>query len=122
MKRDLTGLGLDCVSAYRITRLFTRDKILVNWRDDIIRKAYKAAGTPFNASQVVAPGDWASLAEADPDAPPIATLVVCRWCTGWWVAFGVLAARTFCPRRWDAVARTLTVASAAALIARLEKS
>lgn len=122
MKRDLTGLALDCAAAYRITRFITKDSLLVNVRDDIIRKAYKASQTPFEATQVTAPGDWAVLAEADPDAPKLATLITCRWCTGVYVAAGVMVARSVMPSRWDWMARLLTIASAAALIARLEKS
>lgn len=121
MKRDLTALTLDAISAYRITRLVTADKLFVNLRDDIIRHAYKAADKPFNATQIIAPGDWAVLAEADPDAPKLATLITCRYCTSVYVAAGIMLARALAPRAWDPMARMLTVASAGVLIAGLEK-
>jgi hypothetical protein len=118
--RDL-ALILDVAACYRLTRLVTKDVLLVNWRDNMIRQAYKATDTPFNTGQVIAPGDWAVLAEGDPDAPKLAKLVTCRWCMSIWVAAGILAGRRVAPRSWDAVARMLTIASAGALIARIEK-
>lgn len=115
------ALILDGVACYRITRLITKDRLFVNVRDNIIRNAYKATDTPFNASQVVAPGDWVTLAVADPDAPATATLVTCRMCASIWVATGVILARGVAPKQWDPIAQMLTIASVGALIAGLEQ-
>lgn len=121
MNRRELALVVDMVACYRLTRLVTKDSLLVNVRDWIIKRSYEPQTRNLSLTEPTEPGDWANYAEGDPSAPKLATLITCRWCTGIYVAVGVVAARSLVPRYWDPMARMLTVASAGALIAGLEK-
>lgn len=134
MKRRELALLTDAISAYRLTRLITKDTLLTHWRDHQVYAAYERKLEASDMLQVVTdvsdmggpsehfqPGDWAKYAEGDHMAPKLATLLTCRWCAGVWVAGAVVVARAAFPRQWDLAARMLTVASAAALIAGLER-
>jgi hypothetical protein len=108
-------LVLDALATHRLVRLVTADVITQPARDRLVRWAYRRKG---DEGQEPATG-WADYAEADPDAPRLATLVTCRWCAGVYVAAGVVAARRWLPG-WGYVARVLAASSAAALLAAPE--
>lgn len=113
----IPALVVDALAAYRLTRLVTADTITEGPRDAVVRWAYERAGL----LDVAADGaSWSEVAMADDDAPKLATLVTCRWCTGVYVAVAVVAARRLAPRAWAPVADMLAVSSAAALVAGLE--
>lgn len=114
----IPGLVVDALAAYRLTRLVTADTITEGPRDAIVRWAYRRAGRPFMADGDVS---WSEIAMADDDPPKLATLITCRWCTGVWVAAGVVVAREVAPRWWRPVRDGLAIASAAALVAGLEQ-
>lgn len=117
-------LVLDAVAAYRLTRLATADTITESLRGSIITAIYAWHGdedqlalqreqNPFST--------WAEIVGDDPDAPKLATLVVCRWCAGWWISVAVVLMRRRHPRLWQPIAEVAACSAAAALIARLEK-
>ena len=126
----MTALALvvDAVAAYRLTKLATDDVITQPAREAAIHHAYARAGRYVTACQlqealsigVDDPDRWQATALYDPDPPKLATPLTCRWCAGVWVAAGVTVARLAAPRVWDPIARGLTAAAAAALIANLE--
>ena len=82
-------LATDALATYRITRLVTTDAITAP-----ARKALNHRGVG---------GNW------------LADLVSCPWCTGVWVAFGVVAARRVAPRDWVPIAQALALSAAAGL-------
>lgn len=111
-------LLLDFLAAYRITRLITADTILDGPRDAVVLWAYAHR---FGADRTEAPmGGWAEYVMEDADAPPLATLVICRWCSGMWVGFVIVAARRLFPRAWPPIAEALALSAGAALLAGLE--
>ena len=122
------ALDVDAVAAYRLTKLATDDVITQPAREAAIHHIYARAGRYVTACQlqealsigVDDPDRWQATALSDPDPPKLATLLTCRWCAGVWVAAGVTVARLAAPRVWDPIARGLTAAAAAALIANLE--
>lgn len=116
---DVLELVVDALAAYRLTRLASKDTITLPIRAAIIRAAYAARDGSHTSGLTDA--EWEQRVFLNDDPPKIAELVTCRWCTGMWVAFGVLAARTVAPRAWSPVARALACASGAALLAGLEK-
>lgn len=109
-------LLLDFLSAYRLTRLITSDTILDGPRDALVAWAYGAQG----AMKVMPPEGWAEFAQNDPDAPKLATLITCRWCSGAYVSAAVVIARRRWPRQWAPIAEALALSAGAALIAGLE--
>lgn len=117
---------VDALAVYRLTRLAVRDALTQDWRDGIIRAAYKRDGQDFLTALADhglhwdVPGDAQQLVEIDQAPPKLAELVTCRWCAGVWVAAGVVAARALAPEAWRPVAKLLALSCAAPLIARLE--
>lgn len=79
--------AFDALAAYRVTRLVTRDRITAPVRDRF-----------------------------DPEGV-VGELIRCSWCTGVWVAAGVVAARRVAPRVWAPAAEALAVAAVVGLIA-----
>lgn len=108
-------LLLDFLSAYRITRLITADTILDGPRDALVRRAYRRPGFRPGADE-----DAVTYAMGDPNAPPLATLVTCRFCASVWIGFAVVIARRRFPRQWAPIAEALALSAGAALIAGLE--
>lgn len=47
---------------------------------------------------------------------PIGELISCPWCSGFWVAVGVVVARRFVPRVWGPLAKALAFSSAAGIL------
>lgn len=126
----MTELLVDSIAAYRLTRLVTADVITAGLRAKLIEGAYRRqarrervtlserTGQPIRQMR---PSDWDDLAISEGEsAPKLATLITCRWCAGVWIAAGVLVARRVAPRAWPVAARGLVIASASALIARVE--
>jgi hypothetical protein len=121
-------LLLDFLSAYRITRLITADTILDGPRDALVIAAYERRGPLTlvndlaNAEDIdlSTPGGWSELAQVDPDAPKLSTLVTCRFCAGFWCSALVVVARRRFPRQWAPIAEALALSAGAALIAGLE--
>lgn len=122
MRRAL-DLTLDALAAYRLTRLITLDELLHEPREAIVEAAYNAANKrTAERCREAELTSWAAVAIEDVDdheAPKLAVLVTCRWCTGMWVALGVVAVRRF--RWWRPLRDALALGSAAALVAGLER-
>lgn len=113
----LGEFAIDALAAHRLTRLVTADVITQPWRDWVVCHAYRAKGDQGGEPA----SGWADYAEADPDAPKLASLIVCRWCTGMYVAALVIVARRVSPTVWGYLARVLAASSAAALLAAIEE-
>lgn len=120
----IPALVVDALAAYRLTRLVTADVLTKDLRGLVIEEAYARAVLPegefAELIDQAARDGWDDVVALDDDPPKLATLVTCRWCTGVWIAAGVIAARRVIPRQWAPVADMLAVAAAAALIARAE--
>jgi hypothetical protein len=112
---DPTDLAVDVLAAHRLTRLVTADVITEPARERLLRWAYRRHG---DTGSEPATG-WTDYAEVDPDAPRLARLVTCRWCAGFYVSAGVVAARRWLPG-WSFLAKVLATSSAAALLAAPE--
>lgn len=118
---------LDVLAVHRLTRLVTRDTITRPLRARVIALAY---GTdewkwpndtvPTGAYDALSEAEWDQRPESDDDAPKLAAFVICPWCVGLWISFGVVAARRYAPVLWDPVARALACSTAAALAVGLE--
>lgn len=118
---------LDALAAYRLTKLATDDVLTQPARDRLVETAYLLAGRSeqqrwdFLARRrqlSLEEGDWQQIVEEDDHPPKLATLVTCRWCAGYWIAFGVVLARRF--GWWRFVRDASALSAAAALLARLE--
>lgn len=92
----MSDLVVDALAAARLTRLITTDSFppVRMARDWFLDK--------------VDPGKVRDHEGAEP--PALAELITCNWCTGMWVAFGVVAARRAVPGLWAPVAEALAVA------------
>lgn len=125
-------LFVDALATYRLTRLVTEDTLTLELRERAIAWAYGATVVGGTSDRTVnllnmierddlvpldAPDYWQQVMEHDSDPPKVATLVTCPWCTGMWVAFGVVAARRFVPRAWSPLAKALALSAVAGLIA-----
>lgn len=84
----------DAVATYRLARLVVEDSLLDVPRARLV-KALNAAGH-HKATE----------------------LLDCYWCSGMWIAFGVVIARRTFPRAWDPIARALTYSAATGIIDR----
>lgn len=116
-------LVLDAVAAYRLTRLATADVITAPLRDLAISTVYEHADPTrrIEVEQMYPDQTWTERAIDDVDAPKWATLLVCRWCAGWWIAVVIIIMRRRHPLVWQPVAEVAALSAAAALLARLEK-
>lgn len=120
-------LLVDAVACYRLTRLVTADTITDPFREAVIAWAYvsdpeREEALPDRPAVITASGPdaWQQIVHIDVDPPKLATLVTCRWCSGIWVALGIVfIARRF--RGWPAFADALACSAAAALLAGLEE-
>lgn len=111
-------VATDLLATHRLVRLVTADVVTQPLRDRLVGWTYRH--DPGLRSDPPVTG-WADYAEADPDAPRLATLLTCRWCASVYVAAGVVALRALAPRPWGYVARALAASSAAALLAAVEE-
>lgn len=130
---DAVVFGL---AAHRATRLVTKDTITEKIRDGLIWRAYgrPTLGSEFSRKAGLDPplhpgdeapwtptGGWSLYAEQDDNAPMLATLITCRWCSSTWLMAGLLmfAAIAPTPARW--LRYLLAGSSVAVLLARIEK-
>jgi hypothetical protein len=92
----VSDVVVDALAAARVTRLVTTDTFppIRMAREWFLDK--------------VDPGKVRDVNGAEP--PALAELITCNWCTGVWVAFGVVAARRAVPALWGPVAEALAVA------------
>lgn len=116
----------DAGAAYRLTRLVTADTLVDRPRDRIVRRSYLATRRHLFTPETLEgldgeDGAWSAWAREDQHPPKLAELVTCPWCSGVWIGFGIVAARTVAPRAWRPVARALTLAAAGALGRGLER-
>lgn len=117
----MSDLLLDALSVHRLSRLVASDLITVPLRDAFIRGEYARHGDrdaiEERRTSARTGYDWTQRALDDgPDAPKAAQLVVCRWCTSVWLAFGVVGARSIAPRAWAPLSRLLAFSSVAGLL------
>lgn len=120
----IPALLIDAVAAYRLTRLATADVITEDLRRIAIGAIYAWHGDDEQWGAMLEDHPMstaADLVNMDPDAPKLATLLVCRWCAGWWISLAIVVARRRCPRAWAPVADTAALSAVAALLARLER-
>lgn len=121
---DLLDAVIDGLAVYRATRIITADVITSDLRDRFVHAVYVNAGQEgrvvANEGVTASEVEWANVAQDDPVAPKLATLVTCRWCTGFYVAVGAVVVSRVAPRVWRPAARALALSAAAALVARLE--
>lgn len=87
------SLLVDVLACYRLTRLVTTDHLTEPARDHLI-EAFRVAGMDR-----------------------MVYAMRCDWCTGMWVAFGVVAARRVAPRAWDPIARVLAFSAVTGIVA-----
>lgn len=91
-------LVIDALATFRLTRLIIEDTITAPLREKVKYQAMREVDTPGMAAK-------------------IETLLSCPWCVGFWVACGVVTARTVAPRLWDPAARVLALSAATGIIA-----
>lgn len=113
-------LLIEGLAAYRLTRLVTADTITAPVRDAVIEEAYYLAGRHQHVAAEADALGWTQAAMQDPDVPKLAELVTCRWCTGMWVAAGMLLLRRLAPGLYRPLCELLALSAGAALLARLE--
>lgn len=111
----MIDLAVDALAVHRLTRLVTRDTISRPLRARIIRWAYRDVVDGHWAEHTEA--GWDQLPHDDDDAPPLAAFIVCPWCVGLWISFGVVLARRYAGGVWEPIARPLALSTAAGLIA-----
>lgn len=115
-------LLVDALAVYRLSRLVSADLITFEVREQIIRELYAARGD--RDARTIAPAmdrEWTRRALEDgPEAPKLAQLIVCRWCTSMWLGAGVLAARRLAPRAWRPASYVLAWSAVAGLAGIVE--
>lgn len=116
-----TELVVDALAVHRLTRLVTEDVITQPARAVVIRWAYRMwSGNP-TALEGMSDVDVDDLPLNDDEAPKVADLIKCRWCTSVWIAGFVVVARRYCPRVWDPLGRALALSTVGTLAAGLER-
>lgn len=125
---------IDALAAYRITRLVTRDVITKRLREHVLAMIYSGRPEPRQQIDVSRAGHISTVpgkaiefdslvdrVEWERDhAPKLATLLLCPWCVGVWVGFGVMVLRRVMPRVWSPIADGLALGALAALIEKGE--
>lgn len=95
----ILDLTLDTLATARLTRLVTTDVITESLRGRLIEWAYRDQVVEWD----VAANGWTQLAESDEDPPKLATLLICQWCSGVWVAGAVSVVRSTRLWKWARV-------------------
>ena len=95
---DPIQVAFDALASYRVTRLLVSDGIANRPRDALTARLERRGHRK------------------------LVELIECPWCTGFWVAAGVVAARRLAPRAWDPLAEVLAYSAAAGLIASRVRS
>lgn len=100
--RSPAALAVNALAAYRLTRLWTRDSLppLPAIRQHVLQKL-----------------DEIQDAKGSHEAHPLAALVDCPWCIGFWISVGVVGAATLTPRAWRPLATALAFSAVVANIA-----
>lgn len=110
-------LAVDALATFRLTRLVTEDYLTARPRERFIRHAYLSAG-----KRLLPPAlDRAAgtLPYTDTDPPKLAVLITCPWCSGVWVAAGVVLARHLAPTWWHPLSLVLAFSAVAGLLAEV---
>jgi hypothetical protein len=97
-----TALTINALAAYRLTRLWTRDSL---------------PPLPLVRQHVLDKLDEIQNRKGVPREHPLAELVHCPWCVGFWISAGVVGAATFAPRAWRPLATALAFSAVVANIA-----
>jgi hypothetical protein len=95
-------LVIDALATARLTRLVTRDRLTKPWRRRAITAAYGTRGLP-DTWDAFGP----TVVTDDLEAPEIAYLLSCTWCSSLYVALVVLALRATVPGLWSPIAKAL---------------
>lgn len=103
--KDPVALAVNALAAYRLTRLWTRDSLppLPRVRQHVLDKL-----------------DEIQDAKGSTEDHPLARLVDCPWCIGFWISVGVVGAATLAPRAWRPLATALAFSAVVANIAARE--
>ena len=112
-------LVVDALSAYRITRLITKDTLTEEFRERVIAVSYDVERDHPEPS-FTGPRTWHETFENDDDPPKLAYLITCPFCVSVYVAAGVVVARSLVPWAWRPVARAAALAGVVALIAEAQ--
>lgn len=99
---DPLDLAVNALAAYRLTRLITRDSL------PPLPALREAVRERYDRLQ-----DQRGRAETH----PVAELIECPWCMGFWVSAGVAVAATVAPDAWRPVATVLAFSAVVANIA-----
>lgn len=99
---NAVALTVNGLAAYRLTRLLTRDSL---------------PPLPLVRQHVLDKLDEIQNAKGAAQEHPLAELVHCPWCVGFWVSVGVVGAATFAPRAWRPLATALAFSAVVANIA-----
>lgn len=116
-------LVLDALAVSRITRLITHDRIGAHLRKPIIKAAYGWSNNVqgwTDAEVAYSAQEWDQVVHDDDEPPELAAFIVCPWCVGQWVAFGVVLARWAFPRKWEPLGRALAFSQIAGFVADLD--
>jgi hypothetical protein len=97
-RTDPTTVALDALASYRVTRLLVSDGIIDRPRDALMERLRRR------------------------ERDKLVELIECPWCTGFWVALGVVVARRLAPRVWDPIARVFAYSAAAGFVATRVRS
>lgn len=94
-------LVIDALAVARLTRLVTVDTLTRPARAAVIRRAYGKEAS--EVSDLFAE----EMVRNDHDAPKLAELITCGWCSSMYCGAFVVVARAVAPRLWDPLARVL---------------
>lgn len=117
------ALVLNLLAVHRLTRLATKDTVTQPVRERMIRRAYW--GRDGNRMPTVNdwPTAWQDQAEDDgPAAPKMAVLLICRWCSSWYIGVTVAVLTWAVWDVWQWPALALALSTGGTLLARLEAS
>jgi uncharacterized protein DUF1360 len=90
--------AIDALASYRITRLLVSDGVIERPRTVLLDKLQARGHNK------------------------LVELIECPWCTGFWVAGGIVLARRTFPRAWAPLSEVLALSAAAGLIASRVRS
>lgn len=116
----MKSLLTDALACHRLARLVTEDVLTAPLRDRLIEKAYARAGRAQEEAARQPDRTWTERVGYDDNPPKLAFLATCPWCSGFYLAVGVVVTRAVAPRAWEPVARALALSSAAGLLAAHE--
>jgi hypothetical protein len=91
-----TDRVVDALATYRLTRLWTRDSL-----PPVVHARHAWLDRFGNH--------------------PLGDLAECAWCSSWWIALGVTAARAIAPKAWQLVAVPLAYSAVAGWLADQER-